>query len=114
MGLTPSHGYLLFAISKDPDQSQKELSDLLGFDQSTMTRFVQALVTQGLIKKSAKGKGASLSPTPQGKKMFKKVSRLMDSLCERMQKRIGKKRFLDFVGELQGLRHLFQNGEQDD
>lgn len=110
LGLSPSHGYLLFAIVTDESLSQKQLSELLGLDQSTMTRFIDNLIEKGLISKCGKGKGSALSPTTKGTRVHEKVSLLMDQLYSRMQSQIGKKRFSKFVTELQDLREVFKKG----
>lgn len=61
LGLSPSHGYLLFAIAENPDASQKELGEIMELDPSTVTRFIDTLVSKGLAKKPVRGRSGDPS-----------------------------------------------------
>ena len=106
LGLTPSHGYLLFAIVKEPNASQKELSEILALDASTITRLIDNLVKKNLVDKKSRGKGAILSVTPAGEKEYLVIKETMDKLYNSMQKKFGKKEFSDLVNGLHAARTL--------
>ena len=108
LGLSPSHGYLLFAIVEKPGISQKELAKLLELDASTITRFIEVLVHRGLVKKPAKGKGARFSVTEEGKKSYKKIKQTMDRLYHTMQEHFSADEFAAFVAELHTARQSFE------
>jgi len=100
LGLSPSHGYLLFAIAESPDASQKELGEIMELDPSTVTRFIDALVSKGLAEKPVRGKGADIRLTPSGRREYKKIRKIMDALYMKMRGHFGHKQFDAFVGGL--------------
>ncbi|MCC6713485.1 MAG: MarR family transcriptional regulator [Candidatus Dadabacteria bacterium] len=100
LGLSPSHGYLLFALAENPGASQKELGEIMELDPSTVTRFVDALVVKGLAGKPVRGKGASIHLTADGKRLYRKIKKRMDALYERMRDHFGEKEFGSFVDGL--------------
>ena len=107
LGLSPSHGYLLFAIAEKPDTSQKLLSELMELDASTITRFIDTLSRKGLVEKTTKGRGAIITITPAGKKMYLDVKMVMDKLYGQMQVHFGLKQFSNFVAGLFEARQSF-------
>ncbi len=97
LGLSPSHGYLLFAIAENPDAPQKELGEIMELDPSTVTRFVDALVVRGLAEKPVRGKGADIHLTADGKRRYRKIKKAMDALYGKMRDHFGEKEFGSFV-----------------
>lgn len=100
LGLSPSHGYLLFAIAENPDASQKELGEIMELDPSTVTRFIDTLVSKGLARKPVRGKGAEIRLTSEGSKEYKKIKKSMDALYSRMRDHFGHRQFDAFVNGL--------------
>jgi len=110
LGLSPSHGYLLFAIVENPDTRQKKLSELMELDASTVTRFIDTLANKGLLERSAKGKGALIFATEDGKQKYISVKKSMDKLYQQMQIHFGAKEFKTFVNSLYNAKQsLTQN-----
>lgn len=109
LGLSPSHGYLLFAIAEESPVSQKQLSHILELDASTVTRFVDKLMAMDLVEKTSPGKGGRLSVTKQGRVVYRKVSRIMDGLYAQMQEHFGKEDFHDFVRRLRKAKDSFES-----
>jgi DNA-binding MarR family transcriptional regulator len=107
LGLSPSHGYLLVAMARNPAISQKELGELMELAPSTITRFIDTLVRRGLAEKKDKGKGAATTVTAKGKQVGHQVNKLMDALYGQMKDRFGAKRFETFVSDLSSARQLF-------
>ena len=101
LGLTPSHGYRLFAIKELPGSTQKELGLLLELDASNITRLIDGLENKGLVKKTSRGKGAKFSITAEGNEAYIAVKNTMDSLYASMQKKFGEKPFASFVSDLE-------------
>jgi len=108
LGLAPSHGYVLAALATTPDASQKELSEIMELDASTITRFIDALVAKKLIEKTSIGKGARYIITPEGAALSHKIDILMDQLFENMQSTFGKNDFKSFVTGLQHAKHTLK------
>lgn len=113
LGLTPSHGYLLFAMVEKPDAAQKELGELVALEPSTITRLIDQLVHKGFVNKTSRGKGASFSVTAEGVKEYQKIKSIMDGLYKSMQAHFGKEAFEEFVADLHSARRSF-NGENNE
>ncbi|MCA9393980.1 MAG: winged helix-turn-helix transcriptional regulator [Candidatus Omnitrophica bacterium] len=109
LGLSPSHGYLLFAVAEESPVSQKQLSEILELDASTVTRFVDKLISMNLVEKSSVGKGGELSVTPRGRTVYKQVNRAMDDLYGRMQTHFGKREFRGFVRRLSAAKDSLES-----
>jgi len=101
LSLSPSHGYLLVAIADNKHISQKQLSELMELDASTITRFVDSLAVKGLVERKNKGKGGTLAVTKLGRSRVKSIQRVMNKLFDRVQNSLGKKKFRDFISDLQ-------------
>ena len=109
LGLSPSHGYLLSAMAEKPKATQKELSEIMELDASTITRFIDALNSKNLIEKVRAGKGAEFVLTPQGIATSKRVNNLMNTLFSNMQDTLGKTKFTNLIKDLQQTKQCFQN-----
>ncbi len=112
IGLAPSHGYLLFAMAEEPAATQKDLAEIMELDASTITRFIDALVGKGLIKRERVGKGATYSVTDTGRSMVDKVQAAMNILFDQMQKKFGSNDFAQFVGNLRSVKNILIESEK--
>lgn len=108
VGLSPSHGYLLSALTANPDASQKELSEIMELDASTITRFIDALTTKKLIEKTSKGKGARYILTTKGNTISSEVSTLMGELFTKMEATFDKNEFQKIVTGLQDAKNTLK------
>ena len=108
LGLSPSHGYLLSAMAEKPMATQKELSEIMELDASTITRFIDALSTKKLIEKVRTGKGAEFILTSEGIATSERANQLMNTLFISMQDTLGKTKFKNLVDDLQQTKQLFQ------
>ena len=101
LGLAPSHGYILSALAKNSNLSQKELSEIMELDASTITRFIDALSNRKLINKTSTGKGARYTLTESGHSTAKEVSDLMSVLFSKMNNIFGEDDFKAMIVDLQ-------------
>lgn len=108
LGLSPSHGYLLAAMAEKPMSTQKELSEIMELDASTITRFIDALNTKKLIEKTSIGKGAKFTLTPEGLDISKRTNLLMNKLFTNMQSTLGETELTKFVDNLQQTKQIFK------
>ncbi|MCH6259337.1 hypothetical protein MLD52_22475 [Puniceicoccaceae bacterium K14] len=109
LGLIPSHGYLLFAMVEKPNEQQKEYGEYLDLEASTINRLIDTLISKGLIEKSGVGRGSSLSVTPEGMKIYRRVKKTMDSLKQILDSELGGARFKKLVQELAAARQLLKS-----
>ena len=111
LGLSPSHGYLLGAMARKPMATQKELSEIMELDASTITRFIDALNSKKLIEKVSTGKGAKFRLTPEGKTLSLRTDELMNSLFSNMQNSLGETKFANLINSLQQTKQSLQETE---
>ncbi|GAB3486199.1 hypothetical protein GCM10027340_23590 [Marinomonas epiphytica] len=104
MGLSPSHAYLLIAIGDNPSASQKDLREQLELDASTVTRFIDALVTKGHLERNGAGKGSSFSITSQGQEVLVQLRQVAAKLKNKMQGKLGEQGFADAVGYIKSIK----------
>ena len=104
LGLSSSHGYLLSAMAANPKASQKQLSEWLKLDASTISRHVDALTVKGLIEKQSSGKGARFALTKKCRSVSREIDELMDHLFGQMNSVLGKNELQEFVNSLQCFR----------
>jgi len=108
LGLSPSHGYLIMAIAKNPDASQKDLREILHMDASTVTRMIDALVSKGLLERDGAGKGSGFSLTVDGLSVAKKAQTVGLGLRDRMHETFSEDVFNDVVGKLCEMRETLK------
>lgn len=108
LGLSASHAYLLAAVADAPGATQKELSDLLLFDASTIARFVEDLVGKGLVSRQRAGREVQLSVTAAGAASAREIREVMDRLFASMQTKLGRASFTALVERLCETRAALQ------
>jgi len=89
LGMTPSHAFLLMVAIDEPGISQKDLAERLHLAQSTVSRFVDALVLRGLVEKKSAGKIAHIYPTEKGGTMLSEMRDAWKALYERYSAILG-------------------------
>lgn len=72
-GLSPSHAFVLMLAAEEPGIGPGELAERLDLAPSTVTRFVDSLVTKGLLTRTAEGRAARLAATSAGLARLKGV-----------------------------------------
>ncbi len=80
LDFVPSHAFLVMVAVEQPGTSQKELAEQLNLTQSTISRFIDSLITRGYLRKSSDGKSRIVFGTdkaqiilPEIKKAWKAV-----------------------------------------
>jgi DNA-binding MarR family transcriptional regulator len=99
VGMTPSYAFLLTLVNEDPGISQKELATQLHIAPSTVSRFVDTLVSRGFITKKSEGRSTFIYPTDTGKSLQPGIEKVWHGLYERYSKILGKEHG-DMLAEL--------------
>lgn len=73
-GLSPSHALLVMLVNERGGSSQKELCQGLQLAPSTVTRFVDALIHRGFLRRESRGKGVWIFPTENGRGLQKPIA----------------------------------------
>ena len=68
-GLAPSSAYVLMTALREPGTSPGRIAEVMMLDRSTVTRLVEGLERRGLVKRLARGRSVSVSPTPEAVSM---------------------------------------------
>lgn len=100
LGLTPSHGYLLFAMVESSGEQQKDYGEHLDLNASTINRLIDSLVQKNLARKEGAGRGSEVSVTAEGLREYRRIKKTMEVLREKMSNTLGEKRFGQLVGDL--------------
>lgn len=82
-GLTPSHAYLMLTLLDKPGLSQKELSEKMNLKASTMTRFIDKLMSKRLVERVQEGRSVFIYPTEKGQELRGPIEKAMKNMYER-------------------------------
>jgi MarR family transcriptional regulator, organic hydroperoxide resistance regulator len=91
IGMTPSYAFLMTLAVDSPGISQKEISEKMNMAPSTVSRFIDALVKRGLLKKDGQGRMTFIHPTEKGVQINGGIQEVWKNLYERYSKVLGKK-----------------------
>jgi len=89
LGISPSHAFLLMYVYEHPGIMQKNLSEQLNLDPSTVTRFLDLLAYKGWIERKAEGKTALIFLTPDGEALLPPLEKAWDRLVNRYSQILG-------------------------
>ena len=89
LGIAPSHAFLLMLVFESPGSNQKDLAQHLHLAQSTVSRFINALVKKKLVKKKSEGKTAVVFATAEGEKLVEAIHESWKNLHERYSNVLG-------------------------
>ena len=109
LGLSPSHGYLLFAMVESKGKQQKDYGEHLDLDASTINRLIDSLVQKKLVTKEGAGRGSEVSVSAEGKREYRRIKKTMDTLRQKMSNSLGEKRFSQLVDDLVSTRNALTN-----
>lgn len=88
-GLSPSHAFLLMLVVRQPGISQKQIGTEMELTASTITRFLDRLVQQGLVERKGTGKMSFVHPTPMGIARNTSLQEAWNALGERYRDLLG-------------------------
>ncbi len=92
VGLAPSHAFLLMRVLDEPGRGQKDLAGDLQLAQSTVSRFVAALESRGLVRVVHDGRTASVHATAEGSALVPEMQAAWKRLHERYSATLGRKK----------------------
>ncbi|HEB97491.1 MAG TPA: MarR family transcriptional regulator [Sedimenticola thiotaurini] len=110
-GLSAPHAYVMRLVLSEPGISQKQLAEELHLDPSTVTRFVDALVERGLVRRDASRsdrRSSAVFPTAEGKRLLRRLEKIGEVLYQTMRTRIGDKPFQELVRGLREARSALE------
>jgi len=105
LGLSPAHAYVLRVVLGQPGISMKQIAKELELAPSTVTRFVDSLISKDfLIRVSDDGdkRGTKIFPSQSAKNIHKKLEQTGQQLYANMNEIIGKKEFAVLITDMRG------------
>jgi DNA-binding MarR family transcriptional regulator len=105
-GLAPTYAFLMMAVYDKEGISQKELSEILHLQPSTVTRLIEKLVQKKLITSKAEGRRSLIFCTEKGKALKILIYGCWDNLRARYNEILGQEQ-----GDLLTL-NLYQVSDQ--
>jgi len=89
IGLSPSHGFILLAVNKNPAMLSGELAKTLQLTPSTITRLIEKLENKDLIRREANGKFSLLFPTKKSLAMNEQLKQAWAATNQRYKGILG-------------------------
>ena len=96
-GLTPTYAFAVTIVNKNEKISSTELADYLQMAPSTITRFVDKLVSKDLVDRRIDGKNSFIFSTEKGKKLQESINVAWKNLEESLATKLGKDEAKDLV-----------------
>lgn len=102
--LSPAHAYLLRLILSEPGLGQKAIGEALRLEKSTVTRFVDALESKGLVRRARgtrdDGRTQQILPTARAKRLQQSLEGTGAALYQRVGEQLGKEQVKLLVAQL--------------
>jgi len=98
--LSSAHAYLLRVVLARPGITQREIGEILMLDKSTITRFINALETKGLLARSGStdAREQRIVPGKTALHIHQELEQTGQALYTEMQRCIGKEELQQLVG----------------
>ncbi|MBD0402758.1 MarR family winged helix-turn-helix transcriptional regulator [Flammeovirga sp. EKP202] len=99
-GLQTSYAHLLLLIIEEPGLSQGEISHKMNLKPSTITRFIDKLITMGYVQRSQEGRTVYIHPTEEGIKMKPKLDQALADLFDKYCEVLGKETAVKLTADI--------------
>jgi len=103
VGLSPAHAYLMRLVLSTPGITQKQLAAELRLSPSTITRFIDALVTRGLLQRKASGGDGrewAIQPSDSARTLHSELERIGQELYQSLRSTLGEAHCSGLVSDL--------------
>lgn len=107
LGLSPAHAYVLRVVLDQPGISMKHIAETLELAPSTVTRFIDSLVSKGYLSRETDDldkRGSKIIPTRKAKAIHSALEKTGQALYSEMNKAIGEKPFAELVSKMRNTR----------
>lgn len=99
-GLTPTYAFAVTIVNKNEKISSTELAEYLQMAPSTITRFVDKLVSKNLVERKIDGKNSFIYSTIKGKELQEIINVAWRNLEDVLAKKLGKDETKELVSLL--------------
>jgi len=90
-GLAPSYAFVVMTVNKNPGLQAGEISEIMMLTPSTVTRLLEKLEDQDLIKRHTEGRTTLVYPTKKSVDLFELIKTAWLKMYERYVKVLGEK-----------------------
>ena len=98
--LAPSHAFIVMTVNKNPGIQAGELAEIMMLKPSTVTRLVEKLENQHLVKKHSEGRSVMIYPTPQSVELNEAVKTAWYNLYQRFVAVLGEETASQITGQI--------------
>ncbi|UUZ73023.1 MarR family transcriptional regulator [Polaromonas sp. P1(28)-8] len=105
-GVTPSQGFMLRLVLKNPGMLQHEIADELTISRPTATRLLDGLQALRLIERrgtQADGRHWVIYPTDRAEALHPDINKASGEVTRRIQQQIGKENFEETVARVRNV-----------
>jgi DNA-binding MarR family transcriptional regulator len=94
VGIAPSHAFVLMALAESPERraTASRLADVMTLDRSTVTRLIERLEQQELVKRTREGRNTWMSIEPAGLSLLPAIHEAWHELYRRYSEELGESR----------------------
>lgn len=97
--LSPSHAFLIMLTTERGEPTQKELAQELALAQSTVSRFVDSLVSEGLLAKESRGRSMVVTSTRAGSELLPRIHQAWKGLYDDYVALLGEEAAVRLTGD---------------
>lgn len=90
-GVSPSHAFVLMALAEMPEHrtTASRLAEVMTLDRSTVTRLVERLERQGLVRRTREGRATWVAIRPDGLGLIPEIHESWHRLYRRYSDELG-------------------------
>ncbi|MES2412491.1 MAG: MarR family transcriptional regulator [Pseudomonadota bacterium] len=110
-GVTPSQGFMLRLVLKQPGMLQHEIANELTISRPTATRLLDGLQALGLIERQSIESDArhwAVYPTASAQAMHAAINKASGNVTRRIQQNIGKDNFDETVARVRSVSNALK------
>ena len=91
VGVAPSHAFVLMALAEAPQRraTASQIADAMTLDRSTVTRLIERLEDQHLVRRTREGRNTWMSIEPAGLKLIPAIHEAWHELYRRYSDDLG-------------------------
>ncbi len=88
-GLAPSYAFVVMTVNKNPGLQAGEISEIMMLTPSTVTRLLEKLETQDLIKRHTEGRTTLVYPTKHSVELDEQIKAAWFKIYQRCEAKLG-------------------------
>ena len=100
LDIYPTHGFLMIILKEEENGlTVNQISETLAIAPSTVTRFVDKLISKGYVERQKAGKNSFTKITEEGLKIMPDIYKAWHGISEKIEEVVGNEEYLRKKGE---------------